>query len=44
MQNVKQTTDSSHSSANLEYAQLIDLEQSLHSMLENISKPSADIC
>lgn len=33
----------SFSSANLEYAQLLDIEQALHAALENISAESANI-
>ncbi len=44
MQTIHQTGEkSSFSSADLEYAQLLDLEQTLHNALENISAKSANI-
>lgn len=44
MQAIQQTSeDSSFSSAKLEYSQLLDIEQTLHTALENISEKSANI-
>jgi hypothetical protein len=43
MQAIQQTGKPSFSSANLEYAQLLDIEQTLHAALANISAESANI-
>jgi hypothetical protein len=44
MQTIQQVNEKpSFNSANLEFSQLLDIEQTLHTALENISKESANI-